>query len=121
MFAAILAFILIAGEDIPAVEFDVGPRQAIVEEQPDDARHGDVEIHGRNPVVPVRLEIPPELADFAPALKIVVGISALLERDHLGQIAEQQRERPLGADNTNGHIMLVQDKDVTVQRRLILF
>ena len=107
MLAAILTFVLIAGEDVPAVEFDVGPRQAVVKEQPDNARHGDVKVDGRDPVVPIRLEIPTELADLAPALEIIVGIPTLLERDHLGQIAEQQRKRPLGAHDANGHIMLV--------------
>ena len=89
MFAAILAFVLVAGEDVPAVEFDVGPRQAVVKEQPDNSRYGDMEIHGRDPIVPIRLEIPTELADLAPALEIIVGIPTLLKRDHLGQIAEQ--------------------------------
>jgi len=79
-----------------------------------------MEIHGRDPIVPIRLESPPELADLAPALEIIIGIPALLERDDLGQIAEQQGKRPPGAHDADRHVMLVQYKDVTVQTRLTL-
>lgn len=77
--AAILAMVFVAGEDIPAVELDLASGQTIIEEQPDDSRHGDVEMYGRNPIVSIRLESTPELAYFAPALEIVVGISTLFE------------------------------------------
>jgi len=77
--AAILAVIFVAGEDVPAIEFDLVSGQPVVKEQPDDSRHGDMEIHGRYPIVPIRLEITPELANIAPALEIVVGISTLFE------------------------------------------
>ena len=120
MSSAILASVLVAGEDVPAVELDVGPRQAVVEKQPDDPRYGDVEIHRRDPVMPIRLEVPPELADLTPALKIVCGILALLERDNLGEVAEQQGKRPPGAHDADRHVMLIQHKDVAVQTRLIL-
>ncbi len=63
----------------------------------------------------IRLEITPELAYLAPALEIVVGISALLERDDLGKLAKQQRKRPLGSYNTDSHIMLVKHKNIAVQ------
>ena len=71
--------VIVAGEDVPAVEFDLVSGQTVVEEQPDDARHGDVEMYGRDPIVSIRLEITPELAHLAPALEIVVGISTLFE------------------------------------------
>jgi hypothetical protein len=69
--------------------------------------------------VSIRLESTPELAYLAPAMEIIVGISALLERDDLGKLAAQQRKRPPGSYYTDSHIMLVQHKDVTVQTRLI--
>ena len=119
MLAAILAVVFVAGEDVPAVKFDLVSRQAVVEEQPDDSRHGDMEIHRRYPILPIRLEITPELAHFAPAIEIVIGISTLLERDDLGEVAEKQGKRPSGADYADRHIMLVQHQDVTVQTRLI--
>ena len=45
MLAAILAPVFVAGEDVPSVELHVGSRKAVVKEQPDDPRHGDVETH----------------------------------------------------------------------------
>ena len=44
--SAILAFVLVAGEDVSTIEFYVGARQAVVEEQANDPRDGDVEIYG---------------------------------------------------------------------------
>lgn len=116
--AAILAVVFVAGEDVPAVEFDLVSRQPVVKEQSDNPRHGDIEIHGRDPVVPVRLEIPPELANLAPAMEVVVRVPPLLERDDLGKVAEQQGKRPPGADYAYRHIMLVEHKHVTIQTRL---
>lgn len=55
-FAAILAGVSVAGEEVSAVEFDVVSWEAVVEEQPDDFGDGDVEINGRDPVVQLRFE-----------------------------------------------------------------
>ncbi len=118
--AAILAPVLVACEDISAIELHFVSRQAVVEQQPNNSRHGDIKIHRRNPVVPVRLETASELAHLAPALEIVVGILALVERNHLGQVPKQQRKRPPGSNDTDGHIMFIQDKDIAVQSRLAI-
>ncbi len=112
--------VLVAGEDVPSVELYLVSRQAVVEQQPDDTRHGDMEIYRRDPIVSIRLETAPELAYIAPALEIIVGISTLLKRDYLGKVAEQQGKSPPGADYADRHIMPVQHKDVTVQTGLIL-
>ena len=77
--AALLASVFVAGKDIPAIEFDFASGQAVVKQQPNDPRHGDVKVNRRDPVMPIRLEITPELTDLAPALEIVVGIPALFE------------------------------------------
>jgi len=113
--AAILAGILVAGEDVAAIEFYLASGQAVVEEEADNAGDGDVEIYGRNPVLAIRLEITFELAYLAPALEIVVCINTLLKRDYLSKLAKEQRERPSGADYADSHIVLVQDKNITVQ------
>ena len=118
-FAAILAVVLIAGEDVPTVEFDLASRQPVVEKQPDDSRHGNIKIDSRDPIVAVRLEISPELAYLAPALEIIIRVLTLLERDDLGEVAEQQGKRTLCTDYAYRHIMLVENKDATVQTRLI--
>lgn len=116
--AAILAVVFVAGEDVPPVEFYLVSRQAVVKKQPDNSRHGDIKIHCRDPVMAVRFEIPPELANLAPALEIVIGISALLKRNNFGKIAEQQGKCTPCADYSNRHIMFVQHKDITIQTRL---
>ena len=114
-FAAILAGIFVAGEDVAAIEFDLGAGEAVVEEQADNAGDGDVEIHGGNPVAAIRLEIALEFADLAPGVEIVVGVSALLEGDDLGKLATEQGKGPSCADNADSHIVLVQDKNATIQ------
>ena len=63
----------------------------------------------------VRLKLTPELAYLAPALEIIVGISALLERDNLGKLAKEQRKGSPGPYDADGHIMLVKDKNITIQ------
>jgi len=88
--ATILAAIFVAGEDVSAVEFHIVLRQAVVKQQPNNPRHGDIEVDGGNPVVAIRLELPAELAHLAPALEIIIGVSAFLERDHLGKLAKQK-------------------------------
>ena len=113
--ATILAGVSVAGEDVPPIEFYLASGQAVVEEEADNAGDGDVEIYGRNPVLAIRLEITFELAYLAPALEIVVCINTLLKRDDLGKLAKEQRKCPSGADNADSHIMLIQDKDITVQ------
>jgi len=119
MLAAVLAPVLIAGENVTAVEFDLGSWQAVVKKQPDNPGHRHMEIDRRDPFVPVRLKIAPELAHLAPALEIVIRISALLERDHFGKISKQQRKRPLDPYDPDSHIMLVQYKNITVQTGMI--
>lgn len=71
-FAAILATVLVACEDVSPIELNFRPRQPVVEEQPNDPRHCDMKIHRRYPIVPVRLELPTKLTYLAPTLKIVI-------------------------------------------------
>ena len=75
----------------------------------------NVEVDGGDPVVPIRLELPPELADLAPTLEIIVRVGALLETDHLRQLAAQQGERSFGANDTDGHVVLVKHQDTAIQ------
>jgi len=44
--SAVLAFVLVASEDVSAIELDIGAREAVVKEQANDPRDGDVEIDG---------------------------------------------------------------------------
>lgn len=113
--AAILAGVFVAGVDVAAIEFYLGAREAVVEEQADNAGDGDVEIYGGNPVAAIRLEIALEFADLAPGVEIVVGVYALLVRDDLGKLATEQGKGPSCPDNADSHIVLVQDKNIAIQ------
>lgn len=42
--AAILASVLIAGKDVPSIEFDLASWQTVVEQQSNDPRHSDVKV-----------------------------------------------------------------------------
>ena len=114
-FSAVLADVFVAGEDVATVELNFVSRQAVVKQQPDYARHGDMEMYRRNPIVPVRLEVTSQLAELAPAVKIVIRISALLERNNLGEIAEQQGKGTPDTDYADRHVMPVKHKNVAVQ------
>jgi hypothetical protein len=119
--AAILAAVTVAGEDITTVKFDGRSRQAIIDQQPDDPRNGNVEMDGRDPVMFGRLEFLAVLADLAPGLEVVVTVSSLLAVNDLGQVAEQKGNRPASADDTQGHIVLVEHQDSRIQNRLARF
>lgn len=51
-FAAILAPVFVAGEDVSPVKFDFVTGQTVVKEQSNNAWHGDIEVYSRDPVVP---------------------------------------------------------------------
>lgn len=68
----------------------------------------------------IGLEAAFEFADLAPALKVVVGIDAIIAGDHLGEAATKQGKCPFGVDNADSHIVLVKDKHVTIQTGLKL-
>src|SRR5438445_1158799 len=66
--AAVLALVVVAGEDVPAVEFHRLLRQLIVAHQPDHPRHLDFAVHGSHPVVVFLPEVAGAgFADFPPA------------------------------------------------------
>lgn len=118
-FAAVLAFITVAGVDITAVEFHLASRQVIIEQEAYNSWNGDIKINRRDPVVGFRLKLPLELTDLAPAFKIIVGVSAFFAAYDFGKLACQQGKCPPCADNTKGHIVLVEDKNIAIKSRLI--
>lgn len=79
-----------------------------------------MKIDGGYPVVSVRLEMAFELAYFAPALEIIVGVGVLLYGDDLSELAEKQGKCAFGPYYADGHIVLVQHKNVAIQSGLHL-
>jgi hypothetical protein len=114
-FAAILTSVFIASEDVSPIKFHLVSGQTVVKQQPNNPRHRNIKIDRGDPIVSIRLEITPELAYLTPALEVIVGISVLLKRDDLGKVAKQQRKCPSGSHYADSHIMLVEDKHITVQ------
>lgn len=114
LLAAVLAAVAVAGEDVSTVELDLLFGQAIVEQEPHDSRHGDIEADGADPIVGVRLELPAELADFNPGLEIVTQVVAVLDVDDLGELAEEQRKCFLGVGDADGEIVFVEHQYVAI-------
>ncbi len=113
---AVLTVVAVPGENVSAVELDRRSRQAVVEQQPDDPRHGDIKIDRRDPVV-VRLERFPDLAQLPPGLEIIVEVAPFFAGDDLGMVLKEQRKRPAHTNHTQGHVVLVQDKHPAVKAR----
>ena len=114
LLAAVLAAVAVAGKDVAAVEFDLLFGQSIVQQQPHNARHGNVESHGADPVVGMGLELSAELADLDPGLEVVAQVLAVFDVDHFSQLAKQQREGPFDVDDPDGQVVLVQHQDIAI-------
>ena len=119
--AAILAAIGVARVDVAAVKFDVLAGKLVVAEQADDARDGDLEADGVDPVVLIRLKLGLELADFAPALEVEILPFTLaggvgFDVDDLSHLAAEHGEGPADVDDSNGLIEAVEHQDIGAQR-----
>src|SRR5262249_58813800 len=57
LLAAVLALVVVAGEDVPPVELHRLPRQLVVGQEPDHARHLDLDAAGADPVVVLLAEV----------------------------------------------------------------
>ena len=78
-FAAVLASAAVSGKDIAAVELDGLAREAVVKQQSDDPRYGDIEMHGGDPIVLVRFKGAFGVGDLPPHVKIVIGECYVVE------------------------------------------
>ncbi len=55
------------------------------------------------------------LGDLAPGGEVVERVAAVVEGDDLGQLLEEQAERPPDRDDVDGHVELVEDQDAGVE------
>lgn len=116
--AAVLASVSIPSENIPAVEFYRRSRKTIVHQESNDFRNRDIEMNRRNPVVFGRLKFLAIFADLTPCLEIIIAVGPPFTMNHFRQITKQQGNGSSGADDTQGHIVLVENKDSGIQNRL---
>ncbi len=75
---AILTAVVVAGINISTVKFHFVSGQTVIRQQPNNSWNSDIKIHGRNPVIPVRLEVSTQLTYFAPRLEIVIRIAVVI-------------------------------------------
>src|SRR5438132_5301504 len=116
--AAVLALVVVPGEDVPPVELHRLLRQLVVVDQADDARHLDLARRRAHPVVVLFAEVPGAVfAQLAPRLEIVRGELTVLEADHLGQVLAKQTESPAHGDDVHRHEELVQDQNARFESR----
>jgi len=77
-----------------------------------------MEINGRYPIVPVRVEASLEFAYFAPTLKIIVREGALFGCDDFGHFFTEQGKSSFCPYDSDGHIVFIKDKHAAIQARL---
>src|SRR5205823_4971926 len=116
--AAVLALVVVAREDVAAVELHRLLRQLVVVEQADDPRHLDLAVDGADPVIFLLAEVAgPVLAQLAPRAEVVGRELPVFQADHLGQFLAQQAERPPHGNDVHRHEHLVQDQYARLQGR----
>ena len=113
--AAVLAEVAVAGKDVAAVQPHALLRHAIVVQQPQHARHLDLEVHAANPVLVRLFELGLQLADFPPRVEVVVGPLVALDVDHFGQPTEQQPKRPPHIDDVNRDVLTIEQQNAGTQ------
>lgn len=120
--AAVLATVVVAGEDVTAVEFDLLAGQAREGQHAYDPRNRDLKTNGSNPVVISRLELAPKGADLRPIIEVVGNVSAVLyvhdlrSRPGRSIIFAQQRESAADTDHAQSGVVCVKQKDVAFER-----
>jgi hypothetical protein len=116
LLAAVLALIVVACEDVAAIELHRLLRQPVVVHQANDARHLNLAVDGVQPIVVHLTEVTrPILAHFAPSLEIVGQKLTVFQTDYFSKILTKQTKGPPNGNNVYGHEQLVQNQDTSVQ------
>lgn len=116
---AILALVVIAGEDVASVKLDGLFRQLVVTEQSDHPRGLNLGRRRTHPIVLLLAEVRcPEGAQFCPCLKVIGVELTILKVNNLGQLLAQQAERSADGDDVHGYERLVQYQHARVQGRV---
>lgn len=111
-FAAVLAGIIVALEDVVAREFHFLLRHPIIHEEKDDLRHADAEGNGVDGLFVGRVG-----GDIAPFLKIKSAEGAIgVFHHHLRVALKEKRERPTSSADIDRLPEPVQHQNVLVQR-----
>ena len=120
--AAILTGVRVPREDVAAVELHLVPRDPRERQNSYDPRDDEIEADRANPIMLRRFELTLECAQLRPVAEVVRNVSPVLDMNDLGDglkllvLFEQKRERPADADNSQGCVVRVEQKDVPVER-----
>jgi poly(A) polymerase len=115
LLAAVLTAVAVAGKEITSVKLDGLTRQAVIKQQTNDPRHGDIEIDGGNPVVTGSFKGFLEGRQLPPGIEIVIAPGAVIAGNDFGQVTHHQRHCSPYADDAEGHIVLVKNKYLRIQ------
>src|SRR5262245_46902208 len=116
LLTAVLALIVVAGEDIAAVELDRVLGQLLISKQPNHARHLNLAVERADPIVVFLAEVLSAIdAHFTPRLEVVTDELAFLQAHDFSQILAQEAEGTPDRDDVHGHEQLVQNQNAGVQ------
>ena len=111
---AILAAMGVAGEERFSVETDGRFRDAIVENESDDSGYLKFTRRGFDVIFAELFFQRVQVRKLAPIFEVVVDVLLVLDRDHLGTAAVQERHGTTHIDHTDGHIKSIQNQHTAI-------
>jgi hypothetical protein len=118
VFAAVLAEVAVAGEDVSSVELDALAWEFFVAQQADDFGDGELHPDGADPFVFVVGEAGVVavcgVGGVGPVFEVVGGVGAVVDTDDFGEVFEEHGERASGVHHADRHPELVQYQHVAV-------
>ena len=117
--STVLTTVLVPQEDIPAIEFHRVSGQAIVAQQPHDARDLDLEVDGADPIA-IKGHVPQlatEKASFQPVVEVIRLENTTFHRDDFGRPFVQEAERAGHGEYVDRHVVAIQRQHAGLNRR----
>ena len=118
--AAVLALVVIAGEDVPPVEFDRLLGHFVVTEQANDPGHLQFPRGGADPVFVFAAEMgSPKGTQLGPGFEIIgIEVPSFLDMNHFREVLAQQAEGSADGDDVNRDKHAVEHQYAGVQGRV---
>ena len=116
LLATVLALVVVAGKNVPAVELHGLSGKAIVVHQSNHTGYLNLAGYRANPVI---IFLPKKLGsvftDFTPGGKVIGRVLAIFHAYHFCQFLDQQNERPAHGNNLHSHEHFVQDQHTGIK------
>jgi len=113
--AAVLASIPITCEEIPTVKTHAVVRLTIAAGDPDDPRRRHITAGRSDPVMFAKLILPLEIGDLQPGGDVECLVSTTIDRDDLGDLAEQEDKGLADGNDPYGRVAPVENQDGFVE------